>query len=215
MRVRFGEFVFDSERRELERANDPIHLSPKAFDLLAILIERRPSVIRKEQLFEEIWPDSIVEQANLNNLISEIRSALGDRDRTTITTRPRIGYAFAIEAQDERRPRSPKVFRLAMGDMTFDLKPGRNLIGREDDCLVVIDSPEVSRYHAAIDIEGSVVSLHDLGSKNGTFVGGRRISNTVRLASGEEIEIGRTLLRFRCFDRKSSTISDPAGRRSQ
>jgi DNA-binding winged helix-turn-helix (wHTH) protein len=216
MRVRFGEFVFDSDRRELEGAGESIHLSPKGFDLLSLLIERRPNAVRKEELFESIWPDTIVEQANLNNLISEIRAAIGDHDRTTLITRPRFGYAFAIDAQEERgATTSRKTFRLSLGESTYELQPGRNLIGREDDCVVVIDSPEVSRYHAAIDVEPAGAILHDLGSKNGTFVDGRRIESTVSLDSGAEIEIGRRVLRFRTVNRKESTISDPRRNRRQ
>jgi DNA-binding winged helix-turn-helix (wHTH) protein len=212
MRARFGEFVFDPERRELRRSGALVHLSPKGFDLLAILIAHHPRAVRKEALYEQLWADTFVEYANLNNLISEIRAALGDRERTIVQTKPRFGFAFAAETvlERDRAPASPeKIFQLVRGGVSSDLHPGRNLIGREDDCAIIIDSPAVSRYHAAIDIRGSAAFLEDLGSKNGTFLGNRRIESPVELHDRDEIEIGRALLRFRVFDRKGATVSDP------
>lgn len=212
MRMRFGEFVFDAERRELTRAGRSVHLSPKGFDLLTILIEHCPRALRKEVLYEQLWPATFVEYANLNNLISEIRAAIEDRDRTMLVTKVRFGYAFAAEVVSEADGIAPKKsdrhFRIACGGKTRDLQPGRNLIGRENDCLIVIDSPAVSRYHAVIDIQGLVAILEDLGSKNGTFLGKRRVDGPMELHDRDEIEIGRTLLRFRVFDRKSTTVSD-------
>lgn len=211
MRVRFGEFVFDSERRELARADTLVRLSPKAFDLLSILISHRPKAVRKEALYEQLWPDTFVEYANLNNLISEIRAAIADAERTVIRTRPRFGFSFAVESVEEESSGAPadRLFRVSFGGSSIDLQSGRNLIGREPDCAVVIDSPAVSRYHAAIDIRGSIATLNDLGSKNGTFLGGTRVETSIELPDRAEIEIGRTLLRFRAFDRQATTVSDP------
>ncbi|HVT45054.1 MAG TPA: FHA domain-containing protein [Thermoanaerobaculia bacterium] len=212
MRAQFGEFVFDEERRELTRAGKPIHLSPKAFDLLAILIARHPGAVRKEVLYEALWPESFVEYANLNNLVSEIRSAIGDTARSMLQTKPRFGFAFAaetmVEADHNAEPRD-RLFRIVWGGRSFDLEPGRNLIGRELDCVIIIDSPAVSRYHAVIEVRGSVAILEDLGSKNGTFLDKRRIDAPSELHDRDEIEIGRALLRFRTFERKATTVSDP------
>jgi DNA-binding winged helix-turn-helix (wHTH) protein len=216
VRVRFGEFIFDAERRELLRRGTPVHLSPKGFDLLAILIQHHPRAVRKEALYEQLWPDTFVEYANLNNLISEIRAALDDRDRVMITTKPRFGFAFAADTVVERGElavQPDRMFRVTCGGRTIELRPGRNLIGRELDCAVVIDSPAVSRYHAAIDLRPGGATLEDLGSKNGTFLRGQRIETPAELRDRDEIEIGRSLLRFRIYDRKATTVSDPgAGR---
>lgn len=209
MEVRFGEFTLNTDRRELTRRGEHLHLSPKAFDLLSFLIERGPNAIPKEDLFEAVWPDTVVEQANLNNLISEIRSALDDRDRKIITTKRRFGYAFAARVIREGPETPRRVFRINWGGRDVDLGQGRNLIGRDDDCEVIVEAPEVSRHHAAIDVDGSTATLHDLGSKNGTYLGGQRVVSPIVLNDRDEIEIGRGLLRFRSFDRKSTTISDP------
>ncbi len=212
MRVRFNDFVFDAERRELTRSGSLVHLTPKSFDLLAVLIANHPRAVRKEELYEQLWPDTFVEYANLNNLISEIRGALGDSERRMIQTKTRFGFAFAavteLEGNGSAATRD-RLFRVSAGGKTYELRPGRNLIGRELDCAIVIDSPSVSRYHAVIEVAGPVAMIEDLGSKNGTFVRAHRITAAVELRDRDEIEIGRTLLRFRIFDRRAATVSDP------
>lgn len=211
MRVRFSDCLFDDDRRELTVAGTPVHLSPKAFDLLGVLIRERPRAIRKDELFGEIWPDTVVSAANLNNLISELRGALGDRDKSIIVTRPRYGYAFAAAATEDS-PRSSRpgreTLRVSFGPRSWELHEGRNLIGREDDCAIIIEAPEISRYHASIDVEEGEAVLHDLGSKNGTFLGGHRIAAPARLGDQDEIGLGRHLLRFTRARHKPSTVSD-------
>src|SRR5262245_7170873 len=81
VRARFPPFTIDSETRQLSRADrsDPdVHLSPKAFDLLCLLIQHRPKVLEKAALHARIWPDTYVGDATLNVLIGEIRKAIDD-----------------------------------------------------------------------------------------------------------------------------------------
>jgi len=96
MRVSFGDFTFDSDSRELRRGAEPVRLSPKALQLLEILVLTRPKAISKSELQNRLWPDTFVVEKNLANLISEIREALGDdrSDPRFIRTVPRYGYAF-------------------------------------------------------------------------------------------------------------------------
>ena len=102
MTVRFGDFLLDSDARQLSRAGRDIRLSPKAFDLLCALLARRPDVLSKNDLLAAIWPDTFVVEANLNVVIGEIRKALGD-DRQAprfIRTVHGVGYAFCAQAID-------------------------------------------------------------------------------------------------------------------
>ena len=78
MQVRFGTFVLDPETRELLRDGHRVSLSPKAFELLSILVADRPKAISKSDLQERLWPATFVVEKNLANLVSEIRDALGD-----------------------------------------------------------------------------------------------------------------------------------------
>src|ERR1700737_4509389 len=95
---RFGEFRLDPSRRVLLRANQPLALAPKAFDILLLLIENRRRGLSKEELLRNIWPDTFVEEGNLKFNVSVIRKALGDE--SWIETLPRRGYRFAGEVEE-------------------------------------------------------------------------------------------------------------------
>src|SRR5687767_8207331 len=118
MRVQFGSFVFDPETRELLNGAVSVPLSPKAFDLLSILIAERPKAISKNDLLERLWPATFVVEKNLANLVSEIRDAIGDdpSDPQFIRTVHRFGYAFR-----ETRPRAGGGRRTAGDPIAFHL----------------------------------------------------------------------------------------------
>jgi DNA-binding winged helix-turn-helix (wHTH) protein len=202
VQVRFGEFVFDSASRELTRRGQAVRLAPKAFDLLQILIEERPRAVRKEQLRDRLWPDVVVDEANLKNLVGEIRAALGGEK--VIRTVPRYGYAFAAGGNT---PEPAPSARLIEGDRVHRLKTGENLIGRDDDCTVVVDFTGVSRHHARITVEHGRFVLEDLGSKNGTWKNETRVREAVDLRDGDCIRLGGVPLTFRSNVRSSTTIS--------
>ena len=65
VKARIDAFVIDSETRQLTRGGDEIHLSPKAFAVLCALVEKRPNVVPKADLFGQIWPDVFVVEGNL------------------------------------------------------------------------------------------------------------------------------------------------------
>jgi non-specific serine/threonine protein kinase len=92
----FDDVLIDNDAREVRRNGIPVPLSPKAFQLLGILVSVRPKALSKQELQEHLWPDTFVVEKNLTNLISEIRETLDDdpaRPRF-IRTVPRFGYAF-------------------------------------------------------------------------------------------------------------------------
>jgi DNA-binding winged helix-turn-helix (wHTH) protein len=78
--ARFGSFVLDSARRQLRRNGSVVHLTPKAFDLLAMLVAEAPRVVPKAELHERLWPGTFVTDATLVGLVKEVRRALDDRD---------------------------------------------------------------------------------------------------------------------------------------
>jgi len=78
VRLRLGDLTFDGESRQLLRGVEEVHLSPKAFELLKILIDERPRAMSKQELHERLWPDTFVSEVNLASLIAEIRAALGE-----------------------------------------------------------------------------------------------------------------------------------------
>jgi DNA-binding winged helix-turn-helix (wHTH) protein len=205
--------TFDGDSRQLLRGADEVHLSPKAFELLKVLIDRRPRALSKQELHEHLWPDTFVSEVNLASLIAEIRSALGDtaHEPTFIRTARRFGYAFCGNAR--RRSKRPSVELpasfcwLIKDGRRVPLKAGENLIGRDLDDGIRIDSPTVSRRHARISISETEAVLEDLESKNGTFVGDHQVSEPVRLNDGDEIRTGSVVMRFRMTSRKGPTAT--------
>jgi DNA-binding winged helix-turn-helix (wHTH) protein len=204
MRVRFGDFVFDSHLRTLARRGKPVDLAPKAYQLLEALIESRPAPVTKDALYERLWPRTFVEPGNLHNLIADIREALGDKDHETIRTIHRVGYAFAGTAR-EQEPASRLI--AVIGSREIPLVEGENLIGRDPDCRIVINSPDISRHHARIIVSGPAVVVEDLCSKNGTFVGKTRAAGVTAIAEGDDLLVGRTRLLVRSARELSPTAT--------
>jgi DNA-binding winged helix-turn-helix (wHTH) protein len=209
MRVSFGEFSFDSELRELASGGQAVHLSPKAFQLLAFLIERRPRAVSKEDLYAHLWPATFVEEANLKNLVAEVRAALKDDPRAPRFVKTLYGYGYSFIAGAVGGDRAPAMGACFLRYLSrhFPLGEGENVIGRDPACAVVIDEPDVSRYHARIVVSASAATIEDLGSKNGTFVDGEPIQGKVPLAPGKEVRLGETPLTFYCREALPSTRS--------
>ena len=200
MRAQFAGCVFDSARRQLLRDGVPLALTPKAFALLEELVKASPQPIRKEDLYDRLWPGTFVEPGNLHNLISEIRNALGEEGRDLLKTMHRFGYALIV---DQQKSTSCPCYHRA-GDRKIPLHDGVNVIGREDDADVMISSPDVSRRHAAVTVSADGNRIEDLGSKNGTFLGKQRLTKPSTLDDGQEIFLGRYRLTFH-VDRDAST----------
>ena len=221
MRVRFGPFTVDAETRQLLRDGSEIHLSPKAFDLLCSLIERRPKVIEKADLLRQIWPETFVVDAGLNVLIGEIRRALADdaREPQYVRTVHGVGYAFCGDARDSPEQAAPTraiPCWLISTDRTFRLGEGQNIIGRDPACAVWLDSPSVSRRHARLTIESPTrrVVLEDLDSTNGCFVRGAAVHGPIDLSDGDAITIGSVELRVYLWnaDKAAETARIPRKR---
>ncbi len=92
----FGQFVLDLGRRTLTRADSPVPLTPKAFDVLLFLAQNPNRLVTKEELLQGVWGDTFVEEGNLTQYISHVRKALGDspEDARLIVTIARKGYQF-------------------------------------------------------------------------------------------------------------------------
>jgi DNA-binding winged helix-turn-helix (wHTH) protein len=213
MRISFGDFLFDSETRQIKQRGRPVDVSPKAFALLEALLECRPKALRREELRDRLWPRTFVSHTALARVVNEARRALGEgRGRSGwIRTVHGYGYAWGGEATEGRTRSGPDarkkayLFRLIWGTHEIPLAPGENDLGRSHDTGVFIDSALVSRRHARIVIAGTEATIEDLGSKNGTLVGGGKIHATTPLKDGDEIRLGTALLVFRAFPAEGST----------
>ena len=222
MQVRFGPFVLDSESRELLRDNQRVSLSPKAFELLSILVASRPKAVSKAELQERLWPATFVVEKNLANLVSEIRAAIGDdaSDPQFIRTVPRFGYAFReiVHRADAGQPmrRGEVAFRIKWISGRATLDEGEYVLGRDPNVEIYLDAPKVSRRHARITIATARATIEDLGSKNGTFVGDQRVDGSMAIGHGDVITIGSVKLTVTALRMPSSTETEgPASTRSR
>jgi DNA-binding winged helix-turn-helix (wHTH) protein len=213
--LRFGEFSFERGRRELRRGDEPVPLPPKAFELLDLLLERRPEAVSKIEIRERIWPRTVVTDASLPRLVNAIRTALGDdveRPRFVRTVHG-FGYAFCGEVDGTAPALRLPAARLVWSGRRLPLYEGPNVIGRDPEADARIDADTVSRRHARIEIEAEHATIEDLGSKNGTGVGGEEVVRTHTLAHGDEIRLGEVWVTFERPSRADSTRS-ASGRRT-
>ena len=217
--LRFGEFVLDLDAHDLRRGAESVPLSPKAYQLLEILVVQRPKAVSKLELQDRLWPDTFVVEKNVVNLVAEIRAALGDDPTQArfVRTIARFGYAFRDDGGvtvDKRRAHEKSAyFRLRWADGRAVLKEGAHVLGRDPDLELCIDSASVSRRHAVIRVAGAEATIEDLGSKNGTFLGDRAIGSSVLLADGDVIRLGSVELTFTIVSGRDSTRTEPPRRR--
>jgi hypothetical protein len=213
--LRFGAFALDSDRRQLTRDDAEIHLTPKAFDLLVLLADEAPRVVRKTELHERLWPGTFVSDAALVVLVKELRRALDDRDPRARIIRTAHGVGYACAAPIDRGPvLTTLVSRwIVAGGRRIALTGGPNLIGRDPIATVLLDVSGVSRRHAQIVVDERDAVLEDLGSKNGTKVGDVVVTGKVVLHDGDRILAGPVLIVYHASASgiSTDTVTSPAG----
>lgn len=201
--IHFCGFAFDADARQLMRDGHEVHLSPKAFELLVILLGNRPRALSKADLQAQLWPDTFVSESNLAGLVKEIRRAVDDDPRhpKVLRTLHGFGYAFAAQVSEGESAAADTgrqgTFFWIIGDRQFRLPHGITVLGRDPDATVWFDLPDVSRLHARITVTAEAAVLEDLGSTNGTFVAGEKVDAPTVLRDGDEIRIGPVRLTFR------------------
>ena len=219
MRVRFGPFAFDSATRQLHQDGAPVHLSPKAFDLLQMLIDRRPALVTKAELQDRLWPDVVVVEANLANAVAEIRKALGDDPKSPqfIWTVSRRGYRFSADVEvldgpDPTRPHGLLRWWLLWRQTILPLAEGSNIVGRHPQSAIWINAASVSRVHACILVHGGHAAVEDRRSTNGTFVDGERVTSRHPLVDGATVTFGSEPAVFREWSDETAPATEPVSR---
>jgi DNA-binding winged helix-turn-helix (wHTH) protein len=213
MRLTFGDCSLDSALRQLRVRGAPVHLGPKALELLEFLLANRPRPVSKEDIHDSLWPDAIVTEGTLTSLVAEVRAALGDDPKTSryVRTVHGYGYAFCEDAEEERDPgigaRPGLACRLIWGTRELSLSRGETVLGRDPEGSIFIDHPSVSRRHARLTVSEDEVVLEDLGSKNGTFLRGARISAPCRVSDLDEVRLGSVSLRLRLLKGPGTTLT--------
>jgi DNA-binding winged helix-turn-helix (wHTH) protein len=197
--MRFADCVLDLSARQLERQGKIVPLEPKVYELLEVLIKRRPAVVANDELDELLWPKAYVARTSLTRLVSKLRAALGDTPQgAVIRTAYKTGYAFRAEVTCVPSAAAPMAtIELVWKKQSLPLTDGVHLAGRDDACALVIDASTVSRHHARITVVSGAATIEDLGSTNGTHVNGMRISAPTRLGFGDELSLGSEVLQVR------------------
>ncbi len=217
MVYQFDDFTIDTATRRLLKGQSEQHLSPKALDLLQFLIANRARAVAKAELLQLLWPSTHVLETNLASLVAEIRQTLGDsaEEPRYLRTVHRFGYWFvgAVEDPDDAGTGDvPLRYWLMLDSRQVALSEGDAILGRAPDASVWIDAPGVSRHHARIRIAGVQATIEDLGSKNGTFLAGRRVSQPSPLGDGDEIRLGSVVATFRIPPPAPTTTTLRSGR---
>lgn len=203
MRLSFGDVTIDCERRQITRLGAEVHVSGKAFALLELLLQRRPDAVKRAEIFDHVWPGTFVSPSNVATIAQEIRDALGDDARRPRFIRTIFGYGYAFIGDEQDGVPLPMC--LFAGNTQIDLQQRETILGRR--IPVLAGDPAISRDHARILVEGHRVSIEDLGSKNGTFVGGRRIDGRTELIDGDVVAIGSASLILRTVTHAESTMT--------
>jgi DNA-binding winged helix-turn-helix (wHTH) protein len=192
VRFLFDRFCLDSDQKLLLRGDEPVRLTPRAFQLFQYLLRQHPKAVSKRELLDHVWAGATVEEGNLKTLVLEIRNALEERGGRADTIRTAYGYGYAFNGALRSEDASVAVPLVALrwADGSARLPAGVHLIGRAAGCAVTIDAASVSREHARLQVSRDELILTDLGSKNGTFAGTTRITAPVRIFDVCRIAIG-------------------------
>ena len=210
--VEFGEFRLDVRTRELRHKGAPVHISPKAFELLVYLLAQRPRALSKDELLARIWPNTFISEATLTSVIAEIRAVLADSARRPrfVRTVHRFGYAFCgavSEATAALETARASVCYLLGETGELVLNQGENVLGRDERPTITVNGSTVSRRHARIIVREEEATVEDLGSKNGTYLEGERLSAPAQIHDGDRLLIGTVPLVFRVRRPSSSTLT--------
>lgn len=227
---RLGEWLVQPSLNRLSRREETVQIRPKLMDVLSFLAQQSGEVVSKDEIIAAVWARQYMAESVLTRSIAELRRILGDRvvEPRFIETITKRGYRLLAPVErvggpapaqvPAARPASPQVpssmgvhtCGLCWGEQEIPLSEGENIIGRTSGALVRISSSRVSRRHARIVVTGGRAVLEDLGSKNGTYVRGRKIHRPVDLSDGDEICFGRDVVVFRfCYPTGTTLTNEP------
>ena len=209
-----GAWTVRPDLNRIRHGAHEVRLEPKLMDLLVCLARRPGRVVQPQQIVEEVWRCRYVGQSALSRSVALLRRALGDdaRDPRYIETISKRGYRMVatvegLPAAGSPVPTSPWCV-MVIGAAEVPLSPGENLIGRGSGAVIRIDSPLVSRRHAAVEVRDGRAVLADLGSAAGTVHCGRPVHEPVELGDGETIRVGPLLMVFRVLGHAAGRLSD-------
>jgi DNA-binding winged helix-turn-helix (wHTH) protein len=217
---RLGDWLVQPSLNRVCSGDARHQIEPKLMDVLVYLADRAGQVVSRQEIIDAVWAKRFLADTLLTRAISELRRVLGDDARAPnlIETVSKRGYRLlAISLPSpEVTPGAPATMRagpgtrqldeglgnvsvcsIAWGDLEIRLEEGNTIIGRATEALIRVASTRVSRRHARITVRGVDATLEDLGSRNGTYLRGRKLEGPAPLQDGDEICIGPAVLSFR------------------
>jgi DNA-binding winged helix-turn-helix (wHTH) protein len=231
---RFAEFELDVAAYALRNRGESVKLERIPMEVLILLVERAGTLVERSEIQTQLWgPEIFLEHdAAINTAIRKIRHALGDDAATPrfVETVVGKGYRFIAplenvrsptqpgepaangspEQSAQQRPQFPR-YSVMVGKQEFILNSAETLLGRDPTAGICVDHPSVSRKHARISIESDGVILQDLGSRNGTFLNGRRVDAPAKIHHNSVIGLGPITLVFHVARAPASTQSISSG----
>jgi DNA-binding winged helix-turn-helix (wHTH) protein len=213
--TRFLDCELDHGARLLRRAGAPVHLTPKAIDVLLLLLARRPDAVAKAEILEQVWPGTFVTDASLARTVHEIRDAIGAGGPAAVRTVHGYGYAFQAAAVSAEIPAvdsegGPSVRGwLIVGGRALPLRDGTMLIGRDPAAAIPVESRLASWHHARLVVTAERVAIEDLGSKNGTAVRGEPVEGVRTLSDDDDVIVGDVRFLFRSGEQVVPTLTAP------
>ena len=210
MTYTFGSTRVDAATRGISGPAGEVRLTRKAWELLLLLLERRPNAVSKAEIHARVWPETFVSESSVQSLVHEIRRAIDHgAAQSWIRTVHGIGYRFggpvaAIgpAAESSQRPAA----WLIGGSARVALHSGENIVGRGSEDVVEIEAPTISRHHARI-VVGESATIEDLASKNGTWLDEERLTAPRPLPDGASVRLGSVRLTFRLASQARPTES--------
>jgi DNA-binding winged helix-turn-helix (wHTH) protein/tetratricopeptide (TPR) repeat protein len=200
----FGNFRINLSERRLAEGGRPIPLTPKAFDVLSILVRQAGHLVEKEELMSKVWPDSFVEEANVARIVHTIRKKLGDdgNGNSFIETVPTKGYRFVADVQE---------FNAASGDLSKEVSTDEVhevAVTHGSDLFVVSEPANATGRHRQILLTAAIMVLFVVATgfwvSNGTLLPKPPTAESSRHSTnGEayrEFEQGKLLAEARTAD---------------
>jgi DNA-binding winged helix-turn-helix (wHTH) protein len=195
-----GDWLAQPSRCRLTRGDTVVCVRPKLMDVLAYLARRAGQVVSKEEIIDAIWAKEFIAEGTLAQAVFELRAALGDPRSAVryIETIPKRGYRLVAPVKPVAgEPPTVPACLLVIGDKEVELKAGETIIGRAPDATLRLDVFEISRHHSRVIVGPGGATIEDLGSKNGTFLRGERLTASAALHDGDEFCVGPVRLVFR------------------
>jgi TolB-like protein/tetratricopeptide (TPR) repeat protein len=174
----FGPFELDAAEHRLMRGGVEVPLQLKVFETLCVLVENAGRLVKKEDLLQQVWPDTAVEENNLNKNVSTLRKALGERatGQSYIETVPRLGYRFVAPVTSSSvGPPLPEPDVSAIAVLPFaDMSPGRDqdylcegLAEELTNALTQIDGLRVAARIASFQFRSAGADVRTVGRQLG------------------------------------------------